>query len=196
MNPRRLFAIKLQELVKLAYSTVEAHAQGLIAKDAYVKGLHTDMQLQLKSLEKFAGADIQLLVEETLRLEIASIKSASSIQTKSHVNVIEYRPNEQSASGSNFLDKTFVDAISNEVFKKLEESSIKYIKRDFKSPASSNETKYSKKIASPILVMPYENAVIVKAHRTWYVNALHVFARHAVNVDMILGPKAAQSTYD
>ena len=37
-EPAKTFAFKLQELVKLAYSTVEAHAQGLIVKDAYVRG--------------------------------------------------------------------------------------------------------------------------------------------------------------
>ena len=97
---------------------MEAHAQGLIVKDACVRGLHPDMQLQLKSLEKFAGADIKSLVEETTRLEIAGIKSSSSIQTKSRINVTEWSANDAS-SGSNLLDKTFIEAIINEVFKKI-----------------------------------------------------------------------------
>ena len=37
---------------------------GLIIKDAYVKGLHPSLQLELKSLEKYATANVKDLVQE------------------------------------------------------------------------------------------------------------------------------------
>ena len=52
------FAYKLIELVKLAYPSFEDTVQEAIAKDYFVKGLHQDMQVALKSLENFSSSDI------------------------------------------------------------------------------------------------------------------------------------------
>ena len=69
------FAYKIVELVKLAYLTIEDGTRGTIAKDCFVRGLHADMQIALKSNEKFASTDIKALATEVTRLEIAGIKS-------------------------------------------------------------------------------------------------------------------------
>ena len=69
------FAYKIVELVKLAYPTIEDDTRGTIAKDCFVRGLHADMQIALKSNEKFSSTDIKALATEVTRLEIAGIKS-------------------------------------------------------------------------------------------------------------------------
>ena len=69
------FAYKIVELVKLAYPKIEDDTRGTIAKDYFVRGLHADMQIALKSNEKFSSTDIKALATEVTRLEIAGIKS-------------------------------------------------------------------------------------------------------------------------
>ena len=70
------FAYKIVELVKWAYPSIENDTRGTIAKDYFVRGLHTDMQIALKSNEKFSSTDIKALATEVTRLEIARIKSS------------------------------------------------------------------------------------------------------------------------
>ena len=56
-EPPLTFAHKITELVGLAYATLDQNAKIIIAKDYFVKGLHPDMQVALKYLEKFASAN-------------------------------------------------------------------------------------------------------------------------------------------
>ena len=61
--------------MKLAYPSIEDDTRGTIAKDYFIRGLHADMQIALKSNEKFSSTDIRALATEVTRLEIAGIKS-------------------------------------------------------------------------------------------------------------------------
>ena len=82
------YAYKLKELVKLAYPSFDSSTRAVIAKDCFVRGLHSDMQLALKSMEKFANCDIDSLAEETTRLQLAGITSVyQSCQSIEAVNV-------------------------------------------------------------------------------------------------------------
>ena len=82
------YAYKLKELVKLAYPSFDSSTCAVIAKDCFVRGLHSDMQLALKSMEKFANCDIDSLAEETTRLQLAGITSVyQSCQSIGAVNV-------------------------------------------------------------------------------------------------------------
>lgn len=68
------YAYKLIELVKLAYPSFDDATRLTIAKDFYVKGVHPDMQVSLKSLATFADYTINDLARETTRLNLAGIK--------------------------------------------------------------------------------------------------------------------------
>ena len=61
-----------------------------------MKGLNAEMQLQLKSLEKFSGTNVDDVIKEAVRLELAGVKSRSS--GACNVNVVE------EASGSNVTE--------------------------------------------------------------------------------------------
>ena len=69
------FAFKLLQLVKLAYPSFEDEQRKTIAKDYFVRGVHPDMQVALKSMPDFATASVDKLAIETARLQIAGIKS-------------------------------------------------------------------------------------------------------------------------
>ena len=74
------YAYKLKELVKLAYPSFDSSTRAVIAKDYFVRGLHSDMQLALKSIDSLA--------EETTRLQLAGITSVyQSCQSIEAVNV-------------------------------------------------------------------------------------------------------------
>ena len=69
------YAYKLMELVKLAYPDFNDEIRATLAKDFFDRGLHPDMQIALKSLEKFGDSNINTLAVETTRLQLAGIKS-------------------------------------------------------------------------------------------------------------------------
>ena len=71
------FAYKVLELVKLSYPDFTEVVRLTIAKDYYLKGVHPDMQVALKSWSEFADKDIHELAIETVRLELAGVKSFS-----------------------------------------------------------------------------------------------------------------------
>ena len=90
-NRRRLpeessqtYAHKMKELVKLAYPSFAETVRKSIAKDYFVRGLHHDMQLAIKSSGNFATNHIDQLADEISRLELAGVKSSKS--TKVSVN--------------------------------------------------------------------------------------------------------------
>lgn len=72
------FSYKLLELVKLAYSSFPDPQQKTVAKDYFMRGVHPDMQIALKSLATFKDIDINELATETMRLELAGVKSFGS----------------------------------------------------------------------------------------------------------------------
>ena len=72
------YAHKLTELVKLAYPTFTDDVRGTIAKDYFMKGIHSDMQVALKSRASFSTDNISTLASETVRLALAGVKSNSN----------------------------------------------------------------------------------------------------------------------
>ena len=107
------YAYKLIELVKLAYPTFNDETRATLAKEYFVRGLHPQMQIALKSMEKFATNDIQALAEETTRLQLAGVKSNMGIS--SSVNEISANTNK----GSREIPDDIVDAIADKVVDKI-----------------------------------------------------------------------------
>ena len=87
-EPAKTFVYKLQLLPSLAYPDFDNTAKGVIVSDAYVRGLHHNLHLQLKSLEKFATADVKTLVQETNRLEVAGVRPTLSTRTTDYINTV------------------------------------------------------------------------------------------------------------
>ena len=104
------YAYKLLELVKLAYLTFNDDTRKQIAKDYFVRGLHPEMQVSIKSLSNFPSADINQLAEDTTRLHLAGVRSYYDSSTQSSVNNVN-------------LDNTLVDTIAEKVFEKFKDMS-------------------------------------------------------------------------
>ena len=80
------FAYALQELTKLAYSTLPAASQDAIGRDYFVKGQTKEMQIALKSLPDFSTKEMMDLAKEAVRFQTAGIpvtgSSASTVKTE------------------------------------------------------------------------------------------------------------------
>ena len=79
------FAYKIVELVKLAYPSFPEDARKSLAKDFFVRGLSSEMQVALKSNSDFATMEVKALATETVRLELAGVGVAKAA-TDSSVN--------------------------------------------------------------------------------------------------------------
>ena len=55
------FAYRILKLVGLSYSTLDAATKNTIAKDYFVKGLSTELQVALKSVSTFSTMDLNQL---------------------------------------------------------------------------------------------------------------------------------------
>ena len=106
------YAYKLVELVKLAYPTFNDETRATLAKDYFVRGLHPEMQIALKSMEKFATKDIQALASETTRLQLAGVKS--NIGIRNSVNEISANSN-----CAKEIPDDIVEAIADKVVDKI-----------------------------------------------------------------------------
>ena len=62
------------------------------SKDIFVKGLHSDMQLALKSVGNFASPDNSGLIGQTCRLELAGVTSIIGNKVKIDINAIDKTP--------------------------------------------------------------------------------------------------------
>ena len=105
------FAYKIIELVKLSYPEFTDNVRLTIAKDYYMKGVHPDMQVALKSWSEFATKDVHALATETVRLELAGVKSFSkttNVASSSICNVSCDGPEDQ-----------FVNTVADKVISKL-----------------------------------------------------------------------------
>lgn len=118
------FAYKLSELVHLAYPEFANEVRQTIAKDYYVKGVHPDMQVALKSRTTFATDNISTLATETVRLSLAGVKSYSKSTTTSEgcgsVDVVQPSASSQLPGGSTDM----INAIADVVVSKLRETSL------------------------------------------------------------------------
>lgn len=66
---------RITELVKLAYPSFTVAAKAVHVKDAFINAVHPDMRKELKTLSNFATIDIDGLLDNTVRLEVAGVKS-------------------------------------------------------------------------------------------------------------------------
>ena len=118
------FEYKLVELVKLAYPDFADNVRKTIAKDYFVKGVHPEMQVALKSRASFAEDDISVLATETVRLALAGVKSystcTSTSETCNSVDDVDAPMPVQLSSAS----PNTINAIADVVVAKLKEASI------------------------------------------------------------------------
>ena len=96
--------------MKLVYPDFADNVQLKISKDFFIKGVHSEMQVALKSLSHFKDCDINTLAKETVRLELAGVKSQMHLPPPNVNNVDE--------------EKSLVDAIANKVMDKIENLSL------------------------------------------------------------------------
>ena len=75
------FAYALQELTKLAYSTLPAPSQNAIGKDYFVKSQSKEIQTALKSLSDFSTKSMMDLAKETVRFQTAGIHASPELPT-------------------------------------------------------------------------------------------------------------------
>ena len=118
------FEYKLKELVQLAYPDFADDVRKKIAKDYYMKGVHPEMQIALKSRTTFATDDISTLATETVRLALAGVKSYSKCTTTSEgcdsVDAVHATTPMQLPGASSDV----INAIADVVVTKLKESSL------------------------------------------------------------------------
>ena len=67
--------------MKLAYPTFEEQVKLPIAKDYFVRGLGSKLQVALKAEKEFSTSDIKTLGAEAVRLEIAGVTDKQSVAT-------------------------------------------------------------------------------------------------------------------
>lgn len=63
------------ELVELVHPDFDDETRSKIMKDYLIRGLHPNLQMALKSMEKFPRSNINALADETSRLQLAGITS-------------------------------------------------------------------------------------------------------------------------
>ena len=120
-EPAETYAYKLQQLASLDYPDFDNAANGVIVKDAYVRGIHPNLQLQLKSLEKFATADFKALVLETNRLEVTGVRPTLSTRPKDYINAVD---KVQSTESENTVHEALVQMINDIAMEKLKSESV------------------------------------------------------------------------
>ena len=86
------FAHKIIELIKLAYPSFADGVRQSLAKDYYVRGLSSELQLAVKSIQGFTDLDIKAVATETVRLELAGVgapKSSSACAVNSSDDMVD-----------------------------------------------------------------------------------------------------------
>ena len=117
---------KFVELVKLAYPDFEESVRLTIAKDYFIRSLHPDMQVALKSMEKFSTLRMDQLATETTRLQLAGINSFPRDKRTSDINNIQLNAVDITEDNSEAcsLNDTLVESIAVKVFEKFNETSL------------------------------------------------------------------------
>ena len=83
-------AYDIMELVKLAYTTFDDANRQIIAKDYFLKSVHSDMQVLKAKYPKMEEVTLTDLANETSRLEIVGIKAKLG-GNLSEVDAVELR---------------------------------------------------------------------------------------------------------
>lgn len=84
------FGYRIKELVKLAYPKFDDASKQVHEKDAFVKGCHPDMQMKLKTLENFADLDMNAIIDNAVRLEVAGVKAVVK-HFKAEMNAVDFQ---------------------------------------------------------------------------------------------------------
>ena len=108
------FAYKLLELVKLAYPSFTEEVRKTLVKDCFMRGVHPDMQIALKSSATFTASDVNTLATETVRLELDGIKSYGKKRISSEVK------SECSSSDVSVVNESIINSIAEKVLEKLQ----------------------------------------------------------------------------
>ena len=106
------YAFKVIELVKLAYPTFQDDVRQSLAKDYFVRGLSSELQLAVKSVQGFTGMDVKGVAQEAVRLELAGVGM-----------------NRAAAAAANSCDGMY-DAIAERVIQRLGNTSISAVLDD------------------------------------------------------------------
>ena len=107
------YAYKLLELVKLAYPSFTEGVRKTITKDYFVQGVHPEMQIALKSGATFKDSDVNALANETVRLELAGIKSFGVKKGRSPRD-------EGEGSDVSIVSEAAINSIAEKVIEKLQ----------------------------------------------------------------------------
>ncbi len=92
------FSYRILKLTQLAYASIAANTQNSIAKDYFMKGLSSELQVAIKSVTGFKDKTLQQACDEATRLEIAGVGSSgpsphatsvASVETASQPDLVE-----------------------------------------------------------------------------------------------------------
>ena len=83
------FSYRILKLTQLAYSSIAANIQNSIAKDYFMKGLSSELQVAIKSVTGFKEKTLQQACDEATRLEIAGVGSSGSVPQAPTVATVE-----------------------------------------------------------------------------------------------------------
>ena len=87
------YAYALMELTKLAYSTLPANSQDVIARDHFMRGQSRDVQVTLKSLPEFGTKAAMELAKEVVRFQTAGIPINNFTPVKCEVDYVNVNTN-------------------------------------------------------------------------------------------------------
>ena len=92
------FAFSISRLVRLAYpnAAFTEAIRGVHEKDYFVRGLHPELQLKVKTLEKFDELGMKDLINNAVRFEVAGVGS-TKVKIKTEIN--EVRESTDQADG-------------------------------------------------------------------------------------------------
>lgn len=96
------FAFQVKRLVKLAYPRFSANDQQIHERDAFVRGLHPDMQLKIKTMANFATLSTNQLVDSAMTFEVAGVKTCMKKQPNVEIKEVSV---EEKCSSSTYDDR-------------------------------------------------------------------------------------------
>ena len=125
------FAYALQELTKLAYSTLPAPSQDAIAKDYFVNCQSKEMQTALKSLPDFSTKSMSDLAKEAVRFQTAGVQSAppTPAVVKTEISEVSLGATGGDALVDNIVDKVVSRLSGMNVAGASGDTSVDYVQR-------------------------------------------------------------------
>ena len=130
-----VFAYRLMELAKLAYSSLPDESQKAIAKDYFVAAQPREMQVALKSITEFGNKTIADLAKEVTRLQTASVPTTGTQIKKEEAGI--YHVEQRQGSDR---DTGLINEIAAKVLQKL---SFTNVEIDESGKESVNFMQYS-----------------------------------------------------